>query len=90
MRIHSGEKPYDCKKCGAKFTFAAQLDRHSKKCSGVFVKKEIIFKCSECGRGFDKMGKLKMHTCLSSHKEKKDELKSIKNTSGNPMEILGL
>ena len=54
-RIHTGEKPYECK-CGKAFNQKANLKRHQLVHTG-----ETPYSCSVCGQKFTRRGRCKRH-----------------------------
>ncbi|XP_073342396.1 uncharacterized protein [Pagrus major] len=62
FRTHTGEKPYKCDHCAAKFRSSWQLKIHKKKCTG------LLFQCEKCEKKFPSQAKYDKHV-FKYHKD---------------------
>ncbi|XP_031637203.1 zinc finger protein OZF-like [Contarinia nasturtii] len=56
MRVHSGNKPFECKECLKQFTSKQNLNEHMK-----LHAVSPLFRCSKCRRGFLQQDERKLH-----------------------------
>ena len=59
QRVHTGEKPFQCKQCDMSFRWLCHLNTHQRVHTG-----EKPFVCKQCDKSFSELGNLKRYHCV--------------------------
>ena len=61
MRVHSGEKPFECPTCGQKFAQRYNMMTHLKAHQGIYRDYNKSYPCPLCDTNFQRKTKLQEH-----------------------------
>ena len=83
IRIHTGQKPFQCRICMRSFSRSDHLTTHIRTHTG-----EKPFECDECGRKFARSDEKKRHSKVHLKQKMKKESKSATITTSAPVSSL--
>ncbi|XP_035673787.1 early growth response protein 1-like [Branchiostoma floridae] len=82
IRIHTGQKPFQCRICMRNFSRSDHLTTHIRTHTG-----EKPFQCDTCGRKFARSDERKRHTKIHLRQKGKKDCKTLASSSDSPSTV---